>query len=107
MTAETTITGASDDLIEIDGQIREEFPHNPYDNDSKEALLAFSDGTLLGILYDSDGIWRVKRLVAGTCDYRHQPGDVVEDRPDVATLVGDVRWCVYAARSESNPAMAS
>lgn len=80
----TTITGASDDLIELDGQIREEFSHYGYDDD-QGCLLAFSDGTLLSIKYDDDGIWRIARLATGKCEYAHQPGDVVEDTNDLVT----------------------
>ncbi len=98
----TTITGASDDLIEIDGQIVEEFPHA----EETAALLAFSDGTLLQVEYDKDGIWRVKRLAAGECELTHSPGSVDLDTNDVAILTGDLRWCVYAVKGQYNPALA-
>jgi hypothetical protein len=101
---ETRITGASDDLIELEGQITEEFTGGWYD-DAKYAgdILAFSDGTLLEVLYDSDGIWRVKRLAEGACDYSHTPGSVAEDRPDVAVLRGDLRWVVKSERGQYSP----
>lgn len=53
-----TVTGASDDLIEVDGVIREEF--GVCDDDRH--YLAVSDGTVLSIVYDHDGIWRVNRV---------------------------------------------
>lgn len=55
------IYGASDDLIEIEGDISEEFPY--YDGGAN--LLAFSDGTVLRAKYDSDGIWRFTSLFDG------------------------------------------
>lgn len=45
-----TIRGHSDDIISIDGDIREEFSNNSDD----QAILSFSDGTILGITYDNE-----------------------------------------------------
>jgi len=55
------VYGASDDLIEISGDIEEEF--SLYDG---EANVAFSDGTLLNIRYDTNGIWRIAPLAHGS-----------------------------------------
>lgn len=56
------ISGASDDLIWVRGELHEEFYlHNEKDGD----LLAFSDGTLLRVQFDSDGTWRITRLMRG------------------------------------------
>lgn len=60
------IYGASDDLIEVEGDISEEFPY--YDGD---ALLAFSDGTLLSVRYDSFGIWRITPITKGRSRLTH------------------------------------
>ena len=87
-----TITGASDDLIEVDGAIREEF--NWYDEDDP-AYLCFSDGTVLSVEYDNHGIWRVNRIVAGTAEYSKVEGSEVEDTFDVVTLEGDISWVVF------------
>ncbi|WP_326564540.1 hypothetical protein [Micromonospora peucetia] len=59
-----TIYGASDDLIEIDGDISEEFTLH---NDAPEVgdLLAISDGTILRIAFTPHGIWRIMPLVRG------------------------------------------
>lgn len=51
----TIVYGVSDDLIEIEGGLNEEF--NYYAD--HEFALAVSDGTLLTINYDSVGIWRI------------------------------------------------
>jgi hypothetical protein len=86
-----TIYGASDDLIEVDGAIREEFSH--YSDDS--ALLAFSDGTVLRIVHDQDGIWRITPVATGSAQLTHVFGQDDREHTDKATLDGDVRWVVY------------
>ncbi len=59
MEKDTIIYGASDDLLEIDGEYSEEM--NPPDD---EFHVAVSDGTLLRINYDGD--WRIQAIVRGT-----------------------------------------
>lgn len=61
-----TIYGASDDLIEVEGDIREEFSPN---RDDKPTYLGFSDGTLLRVSYD--GQWHITRLTEGAASYEH------------------------------------
>lgn len=100
---ETMITGASDDLIELEGQLHEEL-NPPSDEPS---LLAFSDGTLLEIEYDKDGIWRIRQLAKGACEFSLTPGSVDDDTFDVATLKGDLRWCVLGERGQYNPVYAA
>lgn len=100
--SETKIYGASDDLIELSGQIEEEFPAYTSEEDGSH-ILAFSDGTLLEVTYDDDGIWRIKRLVSGSCDFKHKPGSVENDVPDEATLIGDLRWVVKSERGQYSP----
>lgn len=56
------IYGSSDDLIEIDGDIRGEFY---LQNSDENSYLGLSDGTLISVLYDSDGIWRFNVLRKG------------------------------------------
>jgi hypothetical protein len=86
-----TVYGASDDLIEVDGDIREEFSH--YGDDA--ALLAFSDGTILRVLYGTDGIWRITPVATGSAQLTHVFGQDDREHTDKATLDGDVRWVVY------------
>lgn len=86
-----TVSGASDDLIEIDGDIVEEFGHfsdNP-------ALLAFSDGTVLRVVHDEDGIWRLTPVSTGSATLTHTFGKDDREHTDKVTLDGDVRWVVY------------
>jgi hypothetical protein len=59
------IYGSSDDLVEIEGGIDEEFPADG----AGPHYLAFSDGTLLSIDYGREGIWRINRLATGSADY--------------------------------------
>lgn len=87
-----TIYGASDDLIEIEGVIREEF--NAYDEE--ENKLAFGDGTVLSVKYDDDGCWRINRVVEGTATYeKKEATDPDGDYTDRVTLTGDVKWVLY------------
>jgi hypothetical protein len=86
-----TISGASDDLIEIEGDIREEF----YLRDEDEGdLIAFSDGTVLRIAFS--GPWRITPVAKGSAELSIQ--QVTEDDDegsDRATITGDVRWVVH------------
>jgi hypothetical protein len=89
---ELKIYGASDDLIEIEGDIREEFDH--YDEDNP-FYLAFSDGTVLSVNYNNDGFWRINRLAIGSAEYSKREGmDESDDYSDIATLKGDIKWVV-------------
>lgn len=89
------IYGDSDDLIEIEGQIREEFNFFP-DDENENRLLAVSDGTLLRINYDADGIWRITKIIGGTSEFSKIEGDVKSDTPDVVMLAGDIKWVALA-----------
>lgn len=84
-----SITGYSDDLIEVDGDISAEFTC-PSDD---KAYLGFSDGTLLKIWYDEDGIWRINRLVDGLSYYSKEEGSVERDTFDIAHLEDvNIKW---------------
>jgi len=63
-----TIYGSSDDLIEIEGDVKEEFGHywaGNQEGPDYHLYLAVSDGTLLRIRYDEDGVWRFTLVSAG------------------------------------------
>jgi hypothetical protein len=96
--SEVRITGASDDLIEIEGDLSEEFGHysGGRDRDKDEgALLAFSDGHVLRVRYDEDGIWRVTVIAKGTSEFPKVEGSVSDDTSDVVTLRGPaLSWVV-------------
>ena len=112
--AEVTIYGASDDLIEVDGSIYEEFSalHGRVDDDGTGGLLAFSDGTVLDVVYDHNGVWRINRLAAGTADYSKveaPPEEEDGNYSDRVTLTGAIHWCVYGsemAKAKETPAAA-
>lgn len=94
-----TVYGASDDLIEVDGDISEEFSAlNDY-REETGGLLAFSDGTVLDVVYDHNGVWRITRLAEGSASFEKQeaPPEEGEDRnySDRVTLSGEFAWCVF------------
>ena len=88
----TTIYGASDDLIEVDGDITEEFnaiEQHPY-------YLGFSTGVVLCIEYGTDGIWHIrpkagKDKVHIEFETSDGEGDSYSDR---ATITEPVEWVV-------------
>lgn len=91
-----TVSGHSDDLICVDGDIAEEFSILGDD----DSYLAFSDGTVLSIRFadEDDGVWRITPSVRGAglreiaqwCS-----GD--DGYSDLAVLDG-IRWVVYGSR---------
>jgi hypothetical protein len=85
------IYGASDDLIEIEGDLEEEFNHYS----DEPVLIAVSEGTLLRVVYDGDGIWRITKVTGGSATMEKIEGDVEKDTNDVVTLSGvDFKWVV-------------
>ena len=100
------IYGASDDLVEIDGDIREEFNY-PYD-ETVPQYLAFSEGTILSIFYSDKGIWGIRQVVMGDAKYSKKealenPKD--DEYSDIATLENDdIQWVVFGhGIAYSNP----
>ena len=99
MSGEITIYGSSDDLIEIEGDIDEEFTYP-----DKPTRLGFSDGTVLSIVYDQRGTWRIAPVVAGSAKLNIvvAPVDDTDNYSDRATLQGDISWVLcgtsYARR---------
>lgn len=90
-----TVYGASDDLIELEGDLNEEF--NVYSrDDDDERILAFSDGTLLSVTYDKTGCWRVNRMAKGSAEFNkvEADGPDTDNYTDKVTLTGDIRWCL-------------
>lgn len=86
------IFGVSDDLIEIEGDIREEFGP-PY---GVSTYLAFSDGTLLSVVYDDNGFWRIHQIDQGGSHFEKTEGkDLEDDYSDVVILSGPtIRWAI-------------
>lgn len=99
------VCGASDDLIEIEGDIREEF--NCYDEEHPQ-YLGFSEGTVLSIFYSSKGIWEIRRVAIGDAKYSKKEAvdnSIDDEYSDKATLESDnIRWVVFGGGfAYSNP----
>lgn len=95
MTA-VTIYGSSDDLIEVDGGIREEFTYSDFAGTNGHGdYLAFSDGTVLNIMFSGSGVWRITPVVRGTGTLNIEQASEGDDSnySDKATL-SDADWVV-------------
>lgn len=86
------VYGASDDLIEVEGDIREEFALSGGDNDRR--LLAFSNGVVLSITYGPGGIWRITPVV-GEIEVKQAPERDDDSYTDRAFVRGEITWVVY------------
>lgn len=87
----TMVTGVSDDLIEIEGEIVEEFDCF----DCKNGRLACSDGTLLRVDYDNDGLWRFGVIYKGQLFDRKDEGSVDEDENDRVYFKPGLKWIMF------------
>jgi hypothetical protein len=90
------IYGASDDLIEVEGDIEEEF-NPPYgSDDDASSYLAFSDGSLLSITYTDDGLWKISPISVGSKTILgiESATDIDDNYSDRVTLEGEFRWVV-------------
>lgn len=88
------ITGYSDDNIELEGAIREEIGFFPKD-ENDAVVLVVSDGTVLSVTYDQNGIWRIVPIYHGSAEYEKRDGSVSEDTFDVVTLRAEnFQWVV-------------
>ena len=88
------VSGASDDLIEVEGDLREEYyAHDDGHGDN----LFFSDGTVLNVVYSLVGTWLIQRVQAGKgrLSIEFAPEDDEEVYSDVATLTWDSPLTVY------------
>lgn len=97
---ELIIYGASDDLIEIESTSFRAEEFNVYPNEDERLILAVSDGTVLRVRYDEDGIWRFTPLVVGSAnvDIKVCPVDSEDSYTDRVTLTGeDLSWVVLGS----------
>lgn len=92
----TIVTGASDDLIEISGELEEEF--NAYN--CSDGTMAFSDGTLLNVCYDKDGIWRFNPIFKGILFEKIEAGLVEKDTNDEVYFKDGLKWCAFSAEMQ-------
>lgn len=97
------IQGVSDDLIRCEGggfDISEEFEVQSGDfhpaSGAGPSWLAISDGTLLGVNYDDDCIWRLKAIVqgAGTRFEKVEGTAKPDTESDCVTLISETpfKW---------------
>lgn len=87
----TTLTGCSDDLIELNGDLYDEFGASYSD---PRGVIGFSDGTLIKYEYDDDGIWRFKPVIKGPLFDHIEQGDVEKDTFDVVHFKDGLKWAV-------------
>jgi hypothetical protein len=107
--ATVELTGSSDDLIELDGALYEEF--NYVDNIGEGDFIGFSDGTVLRIEYGRSGVWRITPVVSGTAKLtiEQAPENDDDQYTDKAILEGDVTWAMHgigiAAAKRTDPSV--
>ncbi len=86
------IYGASDDLLEIEGDFSNEFDVEPL----ATTFVGISDGTLLRVSYD--GMWHINvaRKSAGTSINMHRATNEDDDYSDIAEIDidGGADWLV-------------
>lgn len=88
-----TVYGASDDLIEVEGAIREEFNALSEDDGS---LLAFSNGVVLRVVYGDAGVWRITPVCgASRVNITLAPEDDEDNYSDRAVMEDDAAWVVF------------
>jgi len=91
----TRIWGTSDDLVEVDGDVRGE--EASFDIDT---LLVCSDGSILSIEYGKLGVWKITTIRRGDLYERVE----VNDDPDadicsdIAHFKDGMKWVIVAHR---------
>ncbi len=100
----TKVYGASDDLIEFEGDVYGEVGHFGTDDNERGDLIIFSDGTLLEIKYGKAdmGIWGIIRIKAGDLFDRIDPCDNEDSTPhsDTAHFKDGLKWAYVAIEWE-------
>ncbi len=97
----TQIYGASDDLIEFEGDVGGEVGSGA-ESEESAALIACSDGTMLSMWYGDEGIWRIRPLHKGTLFDRIDQCASSEDRPhsDRAFFKPGLKCCYVGSRCQ-------
>lgn len=99
----TKVYGASDDLIEFDGDFTGEVGCYGTDDRDHGVLVTMSDGTLLEVKYgkNDEGIWEVKVIKKGELFERIDQCDSEDASPhsDVAHFKAGIKWA-YAATGD-------
>jgi hypothetical protein len=91
------IYGASDDLIEVVGEVPGCDEYGSYSTD--RAFIEFSTGDVFSIQYAKSGCWEVRHLVVkdghSKLSYQFEPhadGDDPEPYTDTMTVTGRIKW---------------
>lgn len=96
----TKVYGASDDLIEFEGDFSGEVGCYGTDDNERGVLVVMSDGTLLEAKYgkNDDAIWGIKVVKKGTLFDKVDQCDDSDADPhsDVAHFKSGIKWA-YAA----------
>lgn len=96
-----TVSGSSDDLIEVEGAIREEFYLKDED---KGDLLAFSNGVVLRVRYTDEGVWRITpERGASLVTIEFAEGADSDNYSDRATIEILASWVVHGVAIASRP----
>ena len=100
----TKVYGASDDLIEFEGDIRGEVGCYETDDEERGVLVIFSDGTLLEVKYGKTGkaIWAVTLVEKGPLFDRIELCTDEDATPysDEAHFKDGLKWAYAATRWE-------
>ena len=99
--AHVEVYGDSDDLVEVAGDISDEFGRYAI---GEWSFVTFSDGTVLRVGYGVDDTdnWRVERIRDGAAVFNHVTAELrqVEDPDacsDVGVLDGPIEWVKFYA----------
>lgn len=99
----TKVYGASDDLVEFDGDVSGEVSCYGTDDRDQGVLVMFSDATLLEVKYgkNGEGIWEVKLVKKGDLFERIDQCVDEDANPysDVAYFKTGIKWA-YCARDQ-------
>lgn len=99
------VYGCSDDLIELEGDLREEINCYGTDDDDRGVLLSFSDGTIVELKYGKlgRGIWGITVMTEGDAyeGIDHCSDEDASPHSDVLRLSDGVRWCHAATKWEA------
>lgn len=94
----TVISGRSDDTIVLEGDLHDEVHPSDFDGRT-QAVLQFSDGTVLEVFYPkrpSLGVWGISVLRTGTLFHHIDESDDDSGKhySDVAYFVSGITWCI-------------
>lgn len=87
------VFGSSDDLIELSGDLREEFSCL----EPEGALLAFSNGLVLRVVYSGTGVWRITPVTGSGYRLTQAPENDPDNYSDRALLDDNISWVVMGS----------